>query len=558
MSVPAHTQQTTLAMMTTDAERAWAELPDNKRATASDRAAVIRAVKTRIDGNGESANVAIECVLLEMETGRSSIEMIQAAKRVGRKGNLPNRATLHRWLAAYNEGGLVALAPAHKGGTRKASNWEVRAEHLFRLPSKPAIAAVALWLREEGFEDATDSRVRRYLNSLPAERGVNGRGRLGPRLFENKQKHFVRRDTSMLDIGSVYQGDGHTIDVYLQHPTGNKPWRAELTAWIDVRSRYIVGWYISEAESAHSTLFALSHAMLSHDHIPSVLHIDNGSGYKNKMMSDDSTGFYDRFGITVMHSRPYNAKGKGQIERFFGTMERGFGKKWPSYCGADMDDEAIQLLLKKFKKGEARMPTLTQYIDGFKAWLDAYHNQPHGGLEGKTPAEVWAELQPHNVEPKSAAIFWPRTTRTVIRQAIRLDNREYMAPELISYNGKMIHVEHNIHDDSFVRVLDTKGRWICDAMLVHKADYMPSSRLDEAKQKRLTSQIKRLEVHIEEKRERAGLAVTHEDQLAMMNDKIPGLVDKGMEEEFEIGAVTPTSKQHVPENVDIDLTDTNY
>ena len=536
----------------------WAALPESKRLVAQEREIIVKAVIERMETRGEKSRFAIECLLAKIESGGANKSITETALRLGKKGKPPVRSTLSRWLKLYKKGGAVMLAPGHKGGTRKDYGWELRAEHLYRLPSKPDIAAVEMWLRQEHFKGVTYSRVHRYLKSLPAERGANGRGRLGPRLYDNTQKSFVRRNTAMLEVGSVYQGDGHTIDVYLQHPTGRKPWRAELTLWIDIRSRYVVGWYISEAESAHSTLFALSHAMLSQDHIPAVLHIDNGSGYKNKMMSDESTGFYDRFGITVMHSRPYNAKGKGQVERFFGTMERQFGKKWPSYCGADMDDEAIQLLLKKYKKGEAELPSLAQYIDGFKEWLNTYHNEPHRGLDGKTPAQVWADLKPHNVKPKAAAIFWPRTKRTVSRQSIRLDNREYMAPELISYNGKTIHVEHNIHDDSFIRCLLDDGRWICDAKLVHKADYMPSSRLDEAKQKRLKSQIKRLEVHIDEQRERAGLAITHEDQLEIMNADHALLTDKGEGEEFEVGALTPTSEQDVSNELRIDLTDTNY
>lgn len=513
------TDVTSTSLVTSD--DAWSRLPERKRNLANERRKLVIAVMKLLDEKQYTLRPAIEMFILQLEVGDADVQLIKVARKLGRKGGIPSYSTLNRWVNGYNQHGLIGLVDNYKGSEREAYGWEARAVHLYSLPSKPSKSAVSRKLISEGFTSATETRVRRYLDSLPANQGEMSRGRLGPRLYENTQKTFKRRSTEHLPVGSCYQGDGHTLDVYLQHPAGNKPWRAELTLWIDVTSRYIAGWYVSEAESAHSTLFALSHAILSHDHIPAMLHIDNGSGFKNKMVSDDSIGFYARLGIDIMHSRPYNAKAKGQVERFFGTMERDHNKWFESYCGADMADEAIQLLLKKVKKGEAQLPTLQQWMASFTDWLNQYHNKPHDGLNGKTPCEVWATLEQHKVEPISAAIFWPRKERTVTRQAIRLDNREYIAPELIQYNNKKVIVEYSLHDDRFIRVMDTKGRWICDAGLISKQDYVPASRIEEAKQKRLVAQVKRLEVHADEKRERAGLALPHDqflDDVEALND----------------------------------------
>jgi len=485
--------------------------------------------------------------------------LIKVAFKLGRNGKLPSYSSINRWVNKYKESGVLGLAPAHVGSSRKVYGWEVRAMHLYALPSKPSISAVARKLASEGFKDVAESAVRRFIDALPADKGDMSRGRLGPRLYENTQKTFKHRTTENLGVGSCFQGDGHTLDVYLQHPHGNKVWRAELTLWIDVASRYVVGWYLSEAESAHSTLFALSYAILKHDHIPAILHIDNGSGYKNKMMSDDSTGFYAQLGIDIMHARPYNAKAKGQVERFFGTMERDFNKWYPSYCGADMSDEALQLLLKKYKKGEATLPTQAQWIADFNAWLDLYHDKPHKGLDGKTPNKLWATLERHSVDMKSTAIFWPRMERTVKRQAVTLDKREYMAPELIQYNNKKVTVEYNLHDDSGVRVLDTKGRWLCDAVLVTKHDYLPASRLEEAKQKRLASQIKRLEVHTQEKRDRAGLSITHEHVLGSINELSNQRSPDSLAQKMRTEAPTFDARDgKVESKISIDPYNTNY
>jgi len=540
------------------ADDAWQRIPESKQLIANDRGLIVKEAKRIADSEGRALRDAIEIMLLRMEVEEDvDTNLIKIAKTLGKKGKIPSYSTINRWVKDFNKLGIIGLAPRHKGSEQKVYGWEARAMCLYNKPSKPDINAVARKLMSEGFKNVTYDRVYRFITSLPAQKGEMSRGRLGPRLYENTQKTFKRRSTEHLPVGSCFQGDGHTLDIYMQHPTGKKPWRAELTLWIDVTSRYVVGWYLSEAESAHSTLFALSYSILKHDHVPAILHIDNGSGYKNKMMGDDSTGFYARLGIDVMHSRPYNAKAKGQVERFFGTMERDFNKWFDSYCGADMADEAIQLLLKKYKKGEATLPTREQWMAAFTDWLEQYHNKPHGGLDGRTPAELWATLERHPVEMKSTAIFWPRVTRTVKRQAITLDKREYMAPDLIQYNNKKLTVEYNLHDDSMVRILDDKGRWLCDATLVTKQDYLPASRLEEAKQKRLASSIKRLEVHAQEKRDRAGLSITHDqiiDDVEMLENQCDStLLEKttGTEVPVDINIGVQTED-------DIDFNDIDY
>lgn len=512
----------------------WARLSMKQRATVEAKTVLVRTVIALID-TGLSDSRAIDLLLARIESGRVAPAIAAACARLGHDGTVLSRATLYRYLKAWRKSGLLGLAPKHKGRVAAVYGWEARALHFHGLPSKPAVAAVARWLRQEGHATATTDRVRRYLDSLSAaEGGPNSRSRLGPRLYRDSQRPHHLRSTDNLAPGDLYVGDGHTLDVYLQHPSGNKVWRAELTLWLDVASRYPVGWWISEAESAHSTLFALSHAVITHGHVPAMLHMDNGSGYANQMLSDAATGFYARLGCAVMHSLPYNAKGKGHIERFFGTLERDLNKRLASYCGQDMAPEALQALLKGHKAGTVKLPTLAQYIEIFRQWLGQYAREPHAGLDGRTPAEVWAGLQPHPIEPATAAVFWPCTERLVRRSAIVLDGRTYTDPELPHHNDRRVRVEYNLHDDGYVRVLDLDGHWLCDAQLVHKRDYLPTSRIEEAKARRLDKQTKRLEQHIAEQQARAGRLLGHDTTLdaldALGADASVALKETGPEE----------------------------
>ena len=266
-------------------------------------------------------------------------------------------------------------------------------------------------------------------------------------------------------------GEGHTIDVYLQHPTGKRPWRAELTVWMDVRSRCIVGWWLSEAESGLSTLFALSAAVSNANHIPAIIHVDNGSGYAAQIHTDEATGLLTRLGISPMFARPYNAKAK-PIERFFLFFEDSFGTRWPSYCGYRHDPERLKQVLDAAKRGEADLPTREQYLAGLVEWLRVYHDEEHPEVRGQSRAQVWAaSFQRH--APQGEALFYPREERFVQRRSVWIDSRRYSAPELAAWNktdlrdGRVL-VEIDIHHDAKVRVLSPDGRWICDAELVQR------------------------------------------------------------------------------------------
>ena len=122
----------------------------------------------------------------------------------------------------------------------------------------------------------------------------------GQHYYRQNLTPYVVRDTSALPVGFIYEGDGHTCDVHIAHPQTGKATRPELTVWLDVRSHYCVGWWLSDAERASDTLFSLSHAIVSHDHVPIMIHVDPGSGYKNKLIQGEAVSYCERLSIEFM------------------------------------------------------------------------------------------------------------------------------------------------------------------------------------------------------------------------------------------------------------------
>lgn len=496
----------------------WAVATEAKRRVADMRAAVVAPLAELVAGGASISNVAelfaARCAADLLDPNTKHVMQVLGAEAA----SVP---TLKRWISAYRRDGKNGLLPAHTGRVRKDYGWEPRAVALYNSPSKPGFADVAWTLRAEGFDAATESRVKRYLKQLPATLGANSPARVGKHLHRLTRQTFQRRSLVEVLVGEIYAGDGHTVDCYVAHPNTGKPYRPELTAFIDVKSRYITGWWFTESESAVSTLYALSSALMGHDHVPAWLYIDRGAGYRSKMLVDENTGWYNKFGIGVIGALPGNPHGKGWIERWFLTVRNKHDKLFAGgqvYCGDDMAPEINRRLSAEINSGKRTLPSLQEYVASFRAFLDRYHNEPMKVLDGRTPAQVWAELTPVAVAMDGDAVMRPSETCTVRRQQVRLHNRFYFHEALALYDGHKVKVEYDLHHDGRAWIFDTKGRLVCEAKLVNTIGVLPTSRLEEGRDRREAEQVKRLERKVAEVHARRLDAITADDQARAIAD----------------------------------------
>ena len=473
----------------------------------------------------ESLNQRVAAFQSTYQAHNLPIDVLDALKVLqGKKaGQCPNRATLFRWIAdleRYQNGNTEALTKKYKGRQRTVYGWEQKAIELFNRPQKPGYADVAFWLRtDHGFDSATKDRVTRYLQTMPATLGKQSPERVGKNFYKHNLSPYKIRDNDVLPVGFGYEGDGHTIDVYVAHPVTGKLYRPELTTWIDVRSNFIVGWYLTDDESAISTLYALSEAILNHDHVPAMLFLDNGSGFKARMMNDDVSGFYNRLDITPSYSLPGNSKGKGLVEGFHKIFRNRHDKKFITYCGDDMAPEINRRLSSELEQGKRQLPAFAEYYASVKKFIDDFNYEPKESLKGKTPREVWnEELQQVHVHIEADALVRPREIRTVRKWRIRLDNRYYEHAALAQYNGEEVMVEFSLHHDAEIRVLNDKEQLICVAQLVSKVARLPESRIVEAQEKRLKGQEKRLNNKLIEVQNRSKPILTMEDNTSALED----------------------------------------
>ncbi|WP_445368832.1 Mu transposase C-terminal domain-containing protein [Methylomonas sp. BW4-1] len=490
----------------------WKEASDSQRAVATARLDIVHAIH-EMERDGFSANKAVETLLARAEVGSLHPYVQNAMQRAAKAGRIsPSRSAIFEWLKVVKDGGgRVDLLEAHKGKVVKEQPaWWGPALEYYNQPSNPEMSVVWRQLAEvDGFA-CTYDQVKNYLKSVPAMLGRHSPARIGRKLYRLTEKAYIRRCTERALPGDVYVADGYMADIYLVNPIDGKfPWRPELTVAMDMRSRFIVGWRADEHEGTTAVQNLWAETFARWNHVPLFLYVDNGSGHKNKLMSDEMTGFYARHNIEVIHAIPGNPHGKGWIERFFVEVKRDFLKAWrPAfYCGDDMCDEARAETIKAVKAGQLQAPTLMEFADAFNAWIDRYVQRQHPENKHVTRQQIWGELSP--LPPHADLLEMKRqaVVLTVKRASITHNKRQYGHPDLHAYNHMPVVLEYDLMDNRVAVIRTQDGRWICDAHLINAIDAVDKSRLEERRDKRVDDQRKRLQRKVDELNARAGLVI---------------------------------------------------
>lgn len=514
------------------------------------RKGVLLALETLMNRSGYPLKKAAR-VLIEMARKGEAGEQLVAMLKMARDGRgrpspdgLPSERSVLRFVE-YERAGM--LAPKKREADMSVPAWAKAFLEYYQRPEKPTVEHA---YRE--FCKVLDNKaqapsiwqVRRFLSKVGNV--TLQLGRMGDREIKSL-KGFVRRDFANLLPGDIYSADGHTFDAEVQHPMHGRPFRPEITSVVDIATRKTVGWSVGLAESAFAVLDALRSAVLTGG-IPAVFYVDNGSGYKNELMTDTGTGLLARLGIEMINSLPYNSQARGVIEKLHQTIWVNAAKELPGFIGRDMDRQAKQVTFKLSRKalangaGEAVAMPLMAW-DLFVAFCEEkvaeYNNRPHRSLpkvadpetgrrRHMTPNEAWARAEAagfaaHLVtDDEARPLFRPQVLRTVRRCEIELFGNRYFARHLEEFHTEQLRVGYDIHDPALVWVYDEAGRFICNAELDgNKRDYMPLSVIERARDKREAGRERRLENKLVEVRlERRGAPALEMPQQI----SIPGLM----------------------------------
>lgn len=547
------------------AERDCMPLKDWQKDVRDAQAALLAEIDRLGVTCGMSAGQSIGALVSAAKCGALSPDLarlvpVANARSGGAAGSRTlSRSSLYRWLQKRNAAGVDALAPKATPAP-ETPNWVQTFMRFYCIPTNPGMAEVLdhpMW--PEDVVKPSYDQVRRYMKSVSIL--SKSRGRVGPRAMKAMMGYKLR-DTAGMWPGCVFIGDGHTDKKLVAHPDSGRPFRAEVTAILDVYSRKWVGWSAALSENTWAVADALRHALTT-TACCDIFYYDNGSGAKNKTWDDDCTGMTARLGITKLHSAPWSSQARGVIERFHSSVLHKVARRSPTYVGGRMDKEARQIIHHKIEAdikatGQSDiLPSWEEFIAEIDAEMARYNSRPHDSLPkivdaetGKrrhmSPAEMWAKgvaemgLTGDPIGADEArSLFRPAVRRKVSRELVSFLGNSYHAKELAHLHGMEVMVAYDIHDANSVEISQIDGRWLCSARWNgHKTEYMPVSVTHRARETRLAGQLGRNDTRRQKILDAAGptLAIEHKpetpltfDQMAIAEAEFARIEAKGAE-----------------------------
>jgi hypothetical protein len=142
--------------------------------------------------------------------------------------------------------------------------------------------------------------------------------------------------------------------------------RTYLIAILDDASRLICHAEFYDEQHLRSLRDCLKQALLKRG-VPRRLYMDNGRIFRSRLLLLVAA----RLGIQLLHTRPFMPQGRAKLERFFGSLRRGFLRRVDPNRVGGLD--ALNRLLFAWVEGD-------------------YHVRPHRGLDGETPLDRWMRL----------------------------------------------------------------------------------------------------------------------------------------------------------------------
>lgn len=326
------------------------------------------------------------------------------------------RSTAGDWVGQYEAMGLEGLKPR-----RRSDQGSSRA-----IPE--LVQQLLLALRRERPKASTESLIRaaRLSGQVPAEL------RLVPstvrRLWAAHGFEALPAEQKQPDARAFthpYAGDLWMSDVMhgprLLEPGRRRGTKTYLHALLDDASRLVSFAAFYQAESSACFQDALKQGFQRRG-IPRRLYCDNGALYRHQHLQIVCA----TLGISLIHSRPHQPRGRGKIERFFRHVRTAF---LPHVTEAHLADRA----------------SLNRV---FWAWLESeYHQTPHRGLSGRTPLDRFLE-DAERIRPAPGdleRLMRMKAWRSVARdRTVRLDGRLYEAPD--GFVGEKVEILYDPYD----------------------------------------------------------------------------------------------------------------
>jgi len=309
-----------------------------------------------IDAGREAAMKRFTLIAPLLEEGVSGADLAQRRCMLLDREEISER-TLRRWVASYRKDGFDGLVREERKdkGVSKSISPEALdlAEQMRRELPRRSAGLICELLEREGHKVAR-STLERHLRL----KGLSCKQLTAEAQAGGTTRRFVR-----VGRNTLWQSDVK-FAIYLPDPDNpKKKFRTYLLVMIDDATRFVVHGEFYAEQKLPILESGLRKAILRYG-APKSIYVDNGRIFTSIWLQLACA----RLNIRHLKTRPYNAAGKGKVERFNRTVE------------IFLNELSLQ-----------NVQTLEELNSLFGAWLsEGYNNKPHSSLDGKTPADVFA------------------------------------------------------------------------------------------------------------------------------------------------------------------------
>ena len=377
------------------------------------------------------------------------------------------RRTLYDWLAQYQRHGLAGLTRrgrrdrGHHRGLRPELKELIEGLALRKPP--PTVALVHRQVKEvarrNGWPVPNYQRVYRIVKQL--DPALVTLAHYGSKTYRNTYDLLYRHEAEKPN--DLWQADHTLLDIWVREDNG-PPVRPWLTVIMDDYSRAIAGFRLSfEAPSSIQTALTLRQAIWRKSQpqwkimgIPATFYSDNGSDFTSHHLEQVSADLK----MVLVFSEPDMPRGRGKIERFFGTINQMLLCGLPGYTPAGLPAAHEVLSVAAFEA------ELERFI------LDQYHQTPHSKT-GEPPQSRWEgggflPRFPESLEQLDLLLLTVAKSRKVRPDGIHFQGMRYLDLTLAAYVGESVIIRYDPRDMAEIRVFHD-NRFLCRAICAELA-----------------------------------------------------------------------------------------
>jgi putative transposase len=261
----------------------------------------------------------------------------------------------------------------------------------------------------------------------------------------------------------LWQADHTLLDIWVRDDSG-PPVRPWLTVIMDDYSRAIAGFRISfDAPSSIQTALTLRQAIWRKSQpqwkimgIPARFYSDNGSDFTSQHLEQVSADLK----MVLVFSEPDMPRGRGKIERFFGTVNQMLLCGLPGYTPAGLPADHEVLSVAAFEA------ELERFI------LDQYLQTPHSET-GEPPQARWEAggflpRLPESLEQLDLLLLTVAKRHKVRPDGIHFQGMRYLDLTLAAYVGESVIIRYDPRDMAEIRVFH-EHHFLCRAICAELA-----------------------------------------------------------------------------------------